>query len=145
MRSFLLSITPLAVIIGLTAAATAAFAAQDMPFTAGGITAVCTGVGSAKDNPAWKDYPVKLVLANSAGENLASAHYTVTSGGKTVLETDCDAPWLLIKAPAGSYSASATIVGGSGASRSASFSGGAGPQKELTLMFGGGQQRAAAQ
>lgn len=143
MRSFLLSITPLAVAIGLVGIATAAFAAQDTPFTANGMTAVCTGVGSAKDNPDWKGYPVKIVLANSAGENLASAHYTVTSGGKTVLETDCDAPWLLLKAPAGNYSASATIVGGSGPSRSASFMGGAGPQKEVTLMFGGGQNRAA--
>jgi len=145
MRSFLLSITPLAVALGLAAAATAAFAAQDTPFSANGLTAVCTGVGSAKDNPAWKDYPVKIVLANSAGENLASAHYTITSAGKTVLETDCDAPWLLLKAPAGKYTASAIIVGGSGASRSASFSGGSGPQKELTLMFGGGQRRASAQ
>jgi hypothetical protein len=145
MRSFLLSITPLVVAIGLVGAATAAFAAQDTPFTANGVTAVCTGVGSAKDNPDWKGYPVKIVLANSAGENLASAHYTVTSGGKTVLETDCDAPWLLLKAPAGSYSASATIMGGSGTSRSASFMGGAGPQKEVTLMFGAGQNRASAQ
>ena len=144
MRSFLLSITPLAVAIGLTCAATAAFAAQDTPFTVGNVTAVCTGVGSAKDNPDWKSYPVKIVLANSAGENLASAHYTVTSAGKTVLETDCDAPWLLLKAPAGSYTASAMIVGGSGASRSTTFStSGSGPQKELTIMFG--QQRASAQ
>ena len=126
-------------------AATPVWAVQDQPVTIGGIQSVCTGVGSAKDNPDWKGYPVKLVLANSAGENLASAHYTVTSGGKTVLETDCDAPWLLLKAPAGRYSASATIVGGSGASRSVAFSGGNGPQKELTLMFGGGQQRASAQ
>jgi hypothetical protein len=145
MRSFLLSITPLAVAIGLVGAATAAFAAQDTPFTVNGLTAVCTGVGSAKDNPAWKDYPVKIVLANSAGENLAAAHYTVTREGKTVLETDCDAPWLLLKAPGGSYTASAVILGGSGASRSARFTGGGGPQKELTLMFGGGQQRASAQ
>lgn len=145
MRSFLLSIVPLAVAIGLVGAATAAFAAQDTPFTANGVTAVCTGVGSAKDNPDWKGYPVKIVLANSAGENLASAHYTVTSGGKTVLETDCDAPWLLLKAPAGKYTASAMIVGGSGVSRSANFSGGEGPQKELTIMFSGGQQRASAQ
>ena len=112
MRSFLLSITPLALAIGLACAATAAFAAQDTPFTANGVTAVCTGVGSAKDNPDWKGYPVKIVLANSAGENLASAHYTVTNAGKTVMETDCDAPWLLLKAPAGSYTASAMIVGG---------------------------------
>jgi hypothetical protein len=143
MRSFLLSITPLAVAIGLVAAATAAFAAQDTPFTANGVTAVCTGVGSAKDNPAWPSYPVKIVLANNAGENLASAHYTVTRAGKTLLETDCDAPWLLLKAPAGNYAVSAAI---GGVRHSISFStAGSGPQKELTLVFAAGDRRAAAQ
>jgi hypothetical protein len=143
MRSFLLSITPLAVAIGLVAAATAAFAAQDTPFTTNGVTAVCTGVGSAKDNPAWPSYPVKIVLANNAGENLASAHYTVTRAGKTLLETDCDAPWLLLKAPAGNYAVSAAI---GGVRHSISFStGGSGPQKELTLVFAAGDRRAAAQ
>jgi len=133
MRSFLFSLTPLAIAIGLAAAATAAFAAQDVPFTANGVTAVCTGVGSAKDNPDWPSWPVKIVLANSAGENLAAAHFTVASGGRTLLETDCDAPWLLLKAPAGQYTATANV---GGASRSASFAGGGGPQKELTLTFG---------
>jgi len=144
MRSFLLSIAPLAVAIGLVGVATAAFADQDTPFTANGITAVCTGVGSAKDNPDWKSYPVRIVLANSAGENLASAHYTVAKAGKTVLETDCDAPWLLLKAPAGRYTASAVIVGGSGVSRSVAFTTtGSGPQKDLTITFTGGHQQAA--
>jgi len=143
MRSFLFSVTPLALAIGLVCAATAAFAAQDTPFTAGGVTAVCTGVGSAKDNPEWSSYPVKIVLANSAGEDLAAAHFTVASGGKTLLETDCDAPWLLLKAPAGRYTATASIP--DRPSRSASFTGGGGPQKELTITFPGGQQRAQAQ
>ena len=134
MRSFLLSVVPLAIAIGLTCAATAAFAAQDTPFTMGNVTAVCTGVGSAKDNPEWKSYSVKIVLANSAGEDLAAAHFKVTGGGKTVLETDCDAPWLLLKLPAGSYTASATA--GNRLSRSTSFStSGNGPQKELTITF----------
>ena len=140
MRSFLFSVTPLALAIGLVCAATAAFAVQDTPFTANGVTAVCTGVGSAKDNPEWPSYPVKIVLANSAGEDLAAAHFTVASGGKTLLETDCDAPWLLLKAPAGQYTATASIAGNPG--RSASFSGGSGPQKELTISFPGGQRAA---
>ena len=142
MRSFIFSITPLALALGLVGAATIARAAQDTPFTANGVTAVCTGVGSAKDNPAWRDYPVKIVLANTAGENRAAAHFTVTSGGKTMLETDCDAPWLLLKAPAGRYTATASIAGRSGASPSTSFStSGSGPQKELTLTFGAASAR----
>ena len=134
MRSFLLTITPLAIALGLVGIATAALGAQDTPFTAGGVTAVCTGVGSAKDNPEWASYPVKIVLANTAGEDLAAAHFIVAKGGQTVLETDCDAPWLLLKAPAGQYTATATVAGL--ASKATSFAtSGSGPQKELTLMF----------
>jgi len=51
-----------------------ASAVQDTPVTINGVEAVCTGVGSAKDNPAWKDYPVKVVVATSGGADLANAH-----------------------------------------------------------------------
>lgn len=142
MRSFIFSVAPLAVAIGLVGAATAAYAVQDQPFTANGVTAVCTGVGSAKDNPEWAAYPIKIVLANDAGENLAAAHYRVTRNGATALETHCDAPWLLIKGPAGRYSATATVGEGS---KSTNFTMAAGPQKELTLMFPGGRQQARVQ
>jgi hypothetical protein len=142
MRSFLFSVTPLVVALGVVGAATAAFAVQDTPFTSNGVTAVCTGVGSAKDNPEWAAYPVKIVLANNAGENLAAAHFRVSRNGQTVLETDCDAPWLLLRAPAGSYTATATVGEGS---KSTSFSGGDGRQKELTLIFPGGRRQASAQ
>jgi hypothetical protein len=142
MRSFIFSVAPLAVAIGIVGAATAAYAVQDTPFTQNGVTAVCTGVGSSKDNPEWASYPVKIVLANDAGENLADAHFRVTRNGATVLETGCDAPWLLIKGPAGSYSATATVGEGS---KSTSFTMAAGPQKELTLMFPGGRQQARLQ
>ena len=33
----------------------------------------------------------------------------LTQGGKSVVETDCDAPWVLVKLPAGQYSVAATI------------------------------------
>ena len=109
-----------------------AFAVQDQPMTMGGIEAVCTGVGSAKDNPAWGGYPVKLVFANSAGENLAAVHVALKQGGKTVLETDCDAPWLLLKAK-GDYAVTAMVGARVG---NASFSSnGSGPQKEITVTL----------
>ncbi len=145
MRSFLFSVAPLAVALGVVGAATAAFAAMDEPFTVGDVTAVCTGVGSAKDNPEWANYPVKLVLANGAGENLANAHFTVTRDGKEVLKTHCGAPWLLLKGPAGNYAATAMVAESGPATRSASFNLGAGAQKEVTLMFPAAGQQAAAQ
>jgi hypothetical protein len=116
-----------------------AFAVQDQPTSQNGIETVCTGVGSAKDNPAWSGYPVKLTLSNTAGENEAMEHVSISQGGKPVLETECDAPWLLIKAPAGQYDVHASLPG-SGRTASANFSTAAsGGQKAVNLAFPGGK------
>jgi hypothetical protein len=95
--------------LALPALTQSAFAVQDQPTNIGGVETVCTGVGSAKDNPAWNAYPVKLVFANPSGEDLAQEHISVMQGGKSVVETDCDAPWVLMKLPAGQYSVAATV------------------------------------
>ena len=127
-------------VMALPALTPAALAVQDQPVTIGGVESVCTGVGSAKDNPAWAGYPVKLVFANSAGEDLADVHVAIAQGGKPVMETDCDAPWLLVKAPAGNYQVRATV---GSRTATANFSGSGGAQKTVTLMFP--KQSAAAQ
>jgi hypothetical protein len=117
---------------------TQAFAVQDQPvITIGGVESVCTGVGSAKDNPAWAGYPVKLVFATPSGNDLAAVHVALTQGGKTVMETDCDAPWLLVKAPAGSYGVNASVPGQTGGRNAVGkFStSGSGAQKTVTLTF----------
>jgi hypothetical protein len=111
---------------------TAAQAVQDQPAMIGGVETVCTGVGSAKDNPAWSAYPVKLVFANAAGQNLAQVHVAVLQGAKAVVETDCDAPWVLMKLPAGTYSVAATVGARSG---KASFTTKGGAQQEVTVML----------
>ena len=111
-------------------------AVQDTPSNMNGVETVCTGVGSAKDNPAWAGYPVKIVLATPGGANLANAHITLSKGGQTLVQTDCDAPWILFKPPAGSYTATAALIGGSGPTRSANFTtSGGGAQKEITITF----------
>jgi hypothetical protein len=57
----------------------------------------------------------------------------VMQGGKSVVETDCDAPWVLIKLPAGSYSVAASIGARTG---NASFStSGSGGQKTVTITM----------
>jgi hypothetical protein len=109
-----------------------ALATQDQSVIIGGIDSVCTGVGSAKDNPAWSAYPVKLVFANAAGQNLAQVHVAVLQGAKAVVETDCDAPWVLMKLPAGSYSVAATVGARSG---KASFTTKGGAQQTVTVML----------
>jgi hypothetical protein len=116
--------------------ATTAQAVQDQPAMIGGIETVCTGVGSAKDNPAWSAYPVKLVFANAAGQNLAQVHVAVLQGAKAVVETDCDAPWVLMKLPAGTYNVAATMPGQAGTRMGkASFSTKGGAQQTVTVML----------
>jgi hypothetical protein len=113
-----------------------ALAVQDTPTNINGVEAVCTGVGSAKDDPRWSAYPVKIVLATTGGANLANAHVSLTKAGKEIAGLDCDAPWILFKPLAGSYTATATLIGGSGQSHSANFTtSGGGAQKEITITF----------
>jgi hypothetical protein len=116
-------------------AASQALAVQDTPTNINGVETVCTGVGSAKDDPRWKAYPIKLVLATTGGADLANAHITLAKEGQTLVETDCDAPWVLFKGPAGHYSATATLIGGSGQSHSASFAVNGSGQKVVTILF----------
>lgn len=113
-----------------------ALAVQDTPANINGVEVVCTGVGSAKDDPRWAAYPVKIVLATTGGANLANAHVSLSQNGREVAGLDCDAPWILFKPRAGSYTATATLIGGSGGSSSQNLTtDGNGPQKEITLTF----------
>jgi len=114
--------------------ATDAQTVQDTPTTINGVETVCTGVGSAKDDPRWSAYPIKVVLATAGGANLANAHVTLARGGKELAGLDCDAPWILFRAAPGAYTVTASLIGGGGASPSARVTAGAG-QKEVTLMF----------
>jgi hypothetical protein len=137
MRIFLIG--TLTTILAAAFTATGALAVQDSPTNINGVEMVCTGVGSAKDDPRWKAYPVKIVLATTGGADLANAHVTLArsgkTGGQTLAETDCNAPWVLFKAPPGKYTATATLIGGSGQSHSASFSTSGSGQKEVNILF----------
>ena len=136
MRLFLMTAVATFSTVATVMLANEALAVQDTPATMNGVETVCTGVGSAKDDPRWSAYPVKVVLATAGGANLASAHITLTQAGRTLVQTECDAPWILFKAPAGSYTATATLIGGSGQSHSADFTtSGSGAQKEITITF----------
>jgi hypothetical protein len=136
MRLFLMTATAALFTASTVMMMGSAQAVQDTPATINGVETVCTGVGSAKDDPRWAEYPVKIVLATADGANLANAHITLTKGRQTVVETDCDAPWILFKAPAGSYIATATLIGGSGSAHSANFgTTGSGRQKTITITF----------
>ena len=136
MRLFLMTVTAAGFALTTSMMAEQALAVQDTPTTVNGVEMVCTGVGSAKDDPRWSAYPVKLVLATTGGANLANAHVSLIKDNKEVAGLDCDAPWILFKPPAGSYTATASLIGGSGQSHNANFStSGGGAQKEITITF----------
>ena len=135
MRLFLIIATAGGFALTTTMMAEQALAVQDTPTTINGIDTVCTGVGSAKDDPRWKDYPVKIVLATTGGANLANAHISLIKDNKEVAGLDCDAPWILFKPPAGSYTATASLIGGGGSAHASFTTGGSGAQKEVTLLF----------
>ena len=76
MRAFLM--TAVAALSTLTTVmlASEVLAVQGMPTNINGVEVVCTGVGSAKDDPRWAAYPVKIVLATTGGANLANVRDT---------------------------------------------------------------------
>lgn len=133
MRAFVM--TAAAAFFPITMLASQALAVQDTPTTINGVETVCTGVGSAKDDPRWGGYPVKIVLATTGGANLANAHVAISRNGKDVAGLDCDAPWVLFKPAAGSYTATATLKNGGGSATQNFTTSGSGAQKEITLTF----------
>ena len=96
-------------------------AAQDTPMVSNGVESVCTGVGSSKDDPKWDAYPAKAVFSNGAQEFVAGEHVMLKRGGQTLVEMDCDGPWVLFKAPAGKYTLSASLPGRADSEHSADF------------------------
>jgi hypothetical protein len=140
-----LVMTAAAAFFPLTMLASQALAVQDTPTTINGVETVCTGVGSAKDDPRWGAYPVKIVRATTGGANLANAHVSISRNGKDVAGLDCDAPWVLFKPMAGSYTATATLKNGGGTTSQNFTTDGNGPQKEITLTFARPSNTAASQ
>ena len=43
---------------------------QDQPVTMNGVTVLCTGTGSSKDNPEWQSYPVRVEFSSAAAQFL---------------------------------------------------------------------------
>ena len=141
MRLFLMSVTVAGFALTTTMMAEQALAVQDTPTTINGVETVCTGVGSAKDDPRWSAYPIKIVLATTGGANLANAHVSLTKGNQEVAGLDCDAPWILFKPPAGSYTATASLIGSNNSAHASFSTSGSGAQKEVTLQFPGTEPR----
>jgi hypothetical protein len=112
--------------------------AQNTPSEIGGVRVVCTGVGAGEqDNPRWNSYPLKLVFDNRKGQYIAGEKVEIQQAGRTLLQTSCDAPWLLMRPGHGKYRVTAELSGPNGMrSTSADFSvPGNGTRQTVILAF----------
>jgi hypothetical protein len=79
----------------------------DRPVEVNGYDLVCTGVGDeARDDPRWREYPVRIEFANRDAQYLANIDVAVADAdGKLLFAVLCESPWLLAKLPPGKYTA----------------------------------------
>ena len=67
-------------------------------------------IGEERDNPKWASYPAKVMLTTKSGAYVANAAITIQDDkGEVVLETTCNAPWLLVDLKPGRYEVSAKV------------------------------------
>jgi hypothetical protein len=112
---------------------------MDSPVTMGSVETVCTGIGSAKDDPKWSTYPIRVEFSNGAAQYLSGAHVKLAdAAGKTLAEFDCSGAWVLFKLPRGSYKVAASMTPDTNV-RSATFSPPEHGQKRVVLQFPGMQ------
>jgi hypothetical protein len=109
--------------------------AMDTPVSFGNIQTVCTGVGSAKDDPQWSQYPVRIEFSNDGAQYLSGAHVTLLQGGKPIADLNCAGPWVLVKGPAGNYNVTATMNGSTAKPANGAFDLRNGPTKRVVLRF----------
>ena len=122
-------------LIALSAPALAGPMDMDKPLPMNGLTLACTGVGSAKDDPQWQDWPIRIVFSNGGSQYLSGAHVVIGQGGKTLADVDCAGPWVLVKGRAGNYHVTATIDNSAANPADAAFSIGGHGQKRVELQF----------
>lgn len=80
----------------------------EVAFITGGVGAS----GRSEIEAVQDQYSLKLVFAYTNGDFLAEVKVVIRdAAGNTLVSTDADGPWLLVKLPAGSYQVAATVDG----------------------------------
>lgn len=116
--------------------AVAAVLPMDAPVKLGGITAVCTGVGSAKDDPQFAAYPIKLEFSNGGAQFVSNENVKLMNNtGALVTEFDCQGPWVLLELPKGTYSVTATQPDATRGPKTVKFDTPATGQKRIEIQF----------
>ena len=85
---------------------------MDVPMRMRAIEAVCTGVGEdARNDPRWKNYPLRVEVVGGKGEYLSEAQVMVSKNDEALASVSCAGPWVLFALPPGAYSVSAEFAG----------------------------------
>lgn len=128
--------------LATAALSTSAAAAPDAPTvvrldhetTVADIKVGCSGIGQSKADPRWLAYPNRLEFANPKREYLADVVVSISRGKEALATVACEGPWVLIDAPAGTYTVSAWLREG-GEPRGATIAGGPHPQRRVVITF----------
>lgn len=108
----------------------------DRPATVNGIQVACTGIGqNNRDDPRWLAYPVRVEFSDHQNAYLGSGEITVRAGGQPILSVRCNAPWVLLKLPAGDYTVEGRAPGTQAEPRGARFQPPAHGQRRVVLQF----------
>jgi hypothetical protein len=96
----------LSILLGALAVTTQAHAINpvrvplDTQTTVNGFGVACTGIGQAKAQPRWRDYPVRVEFADAVHDYLAGETVTLSpKKGAAMVSITCNGPWLLLKPP----------------------------------------------
>lgn len=107
-----IAVLGLAMFAGGALAQSAGPVAMDRPVKIGDAEAVCTGIGlEARENPLWRDYPLKVEVVGRGGQYLGDVHVMLSRERVSVAELTCGGPWILFRVPPGRYQVEARTEG----------------------------------
>jgi hypothetical protein len=118
------------------------------PQTDNGVTYLCGGVGDDESaymkKTAAKDYDLMMTFAEKSGDYVANVDVSIKDArGKTVLNTKCDGPMLLVDFPAGGNYRIRADAGGHTLDRTAAVKSGKGHVREVRFVWPAGVATAA--
>lgn len=129
-RTLILAASAVAMALA-SGAALADSAHMDQIVDEGGIQTVCTGVGSAKDDPQFQNWPAQIEFSNEGSQYLSGVHIAISQNGNVVRDTVCNGPWFLVKGT-GTYQVKGSFEGMQ--DKTGTFTAN-GPHKRIVLQF----------
>ncbi|RJG01582.1 hypothetical protein [Noviherbaspirillum sedimenti] len=110
--------------------------------TKDGVTYMCGGIGEDESTymkqTAARDYDLMMTFAEKSGNYVADVNVSIKDAhGKSVLDTTCDGPILLVDLPAGGGYRIHAETGGQAIDRTVLVKGGKAPTRQLTFAWPG--------